>query len=207
MKERRPRDSTYYINDIPPQLPQFKQSLSLFFLYVCFCSMSSFKMPSFLRRRTLIQQRIIVNMGFLQGLGYFLIALLFIGSGYSKVVEPEGIAAGIKETQFFALATRNGIPLGEGNNLPLFVTGLGAALIVASLCFIFGIYRRLAALFLAFCVLNFTVFIHLNLADPSATDMNNQAHIFKNLAVIGGLLVIAGTPSHSGTKKIKSKKD
>lgn len=141
---------------------------------------------------------------FLAGLGYFLLSVLFVGSGFTKVADPAVVAAGIRKTRFFSLAVSNGVPLDEGDNLVLFVTVLGASMIVASLMFSFGVVRRVAACFLATCVLGFSFFVHLNVDKPAETDNNNQAHILKNLAIVGALLVIAFSRGTSSSEEAGS---
>lgn len=102
-------------------------------------------------------------------LGRFLIALIFIGAGYSKIGGYEGTAA---------YMTSMGVP---GALLPLVIAAeLGGGLLVLA-----GLFTRFAALALAgFSVISAVLF-HGNVADPM-----QQILFMKNLAMAGGFLFL-----------------
>ena len=109
--------------------------------------------------------------------GRILIALLFIPAGFSKI-------GGFANT--VAYISAKGVPRAElcaavaiGAEL-----GLGLLLVV-------GWQARWAALFLAIFTLVITPIFHAFWAMPAAQVMVQQQAFFKNIAIAGGLLVIA----------------
>lgn len=129
----------------------------------------------------------------LQTIACMIQASLFIGSGLSKVTEPAKTAAIIKKTDFpeiFDKVTGGAVKL----DYVLFTQVLGGALIFFGICLAFGIMRRFAALVLALLTVCFTAFVHVNLKDITKTDEGNMIHALKNVAIIGGLLVVAFAP-------------
>lgn len=98
----------------------------------------------------------------------FLMAYIFLVSGYGKITGYEG-AAGYMESM--------GV---SGGLLPLVILaeiGGGIALLI-------GFQARLAALGLAVFSIAAAFIFH------STDDMNQQIHFMKNLAIAGGLLVV-----------------
>lgn len=109
--------------------------------------------------------------------GRALLALLFIPAGFGKIAGFAGVVGYI--------ASR-GVPLPElcaaiaiGAEL-----GLGLLLLV-------GFQARWAALGLAIFTAVITPIFHAFWAVPEAAQMMQQQAFFKNLAIVGGLLVIA----------------
>lgn len=109
-------------------------------------------------------------------LGRALIALLFIPAGFAKI----GGFAGL--TGYIA---SKGLPLPQvAAAIAIFVElGLGLALL-------FGWKARWAALGMAIFVAVITPIFHNYWASPPAQMTAQQLNFYKNLAVIGGLLVV-----------------
>jgi len=105
-------------------------------------------------------------------LGRALLALIFILSGWGKI-------GGYAETA--AQMTNAGIP---GALLPLVII----LEFVAGVLLVIGWQTRLAALALAGFTLLATYFFHFDLGDRGQI-----VHILKNLAIVGGLLALAGS--------------
>jgi putative oxidoreductase len=108
--------------------------------------------------------------------GRALIALLFIPAGISKI----GGFAGT--TGYIA---SKGLPLPE----------LGAAIAIAvelglGLLLLVGFKTRFAALGIALFTIAATVIFHNFWAVPAAQVMQQQQSFFKNIAVVGGLLLL-----------------
>jgi putative oxidoreductase len=108
--------------------------------------------------------------------GRALIALLFIPAGFSKI----GGFAGT--TGYIA---SKGLPLPE----------LGAAIAIAvelglGLLLLVGFKTRFAALGIALFTIAATVIFHNFWAVPAAQVMQQQQAFFKNIAVVGGLLLL-----------------
>jgi len=100
-----------------------------------------------------------------------LLSGLFIWSGINKVLHPLA-------TQEYMAAS--GIPL-----TGLFLIATIALEIGAGLLLFFGYYARLGAIALAIFLVPATLIFHTNLGDPM-----QQIMFFKNLAILGGLLMV-----------------
>lgn len=72
-----------------------------------------------------------------------------------------------------------------------------AAWLVGGLCIMAGWHSRLAALVLAAITVPVTLLIHGPWAADAAMFQNELNHFLKNIAMIGGLLVIAGSAPSS----------
>lgn len=101
--------------------------------------------------------------------GRILVAVLFVFSGFGKLMDLAGTDAAI---------TAVGLP--SGLALPTAILE-----IIAGLCLALGFMTRLAAILLAGFTLLAAFFFHNRLSDPM-----QQAHALKNLAIAGGLLGI-----------------
>lgn len=99
-----------------------------------------------------------------------LLSLLFIVAGIGKLMDPTGTA------QFIESAT----PLPGILAVPTGLFELGAGLVLAS-----GRYSRYVALALAGFSALATLLFHNQLSDP-----NQMVQALKNLAIIGGLLLV-----------------
>ena len=102
-------------------------------------------------------------------IGRILIALIFIVSGAAKVFNP---------AQYEAMITGVGMPAGLAMPTGIFE-------IVAGLCLVVGLMTRLTALLLFGFVAFATLLFHNRIDDPL-----QQAMALKNLAIMGGLLLV-----------------
>jgi putative oxidoreductase len=109
--------------------------------------------------------------------GRALIALLFIPAGWGKI----GGFAGV--TGYIA---SKGVPLPEAAAAIAIVAELGLGLML-----LLGWKARLAAAGLAVFVAVITPIFHNFWAMPAAQQMMQQQAFYKNLAVVGGLLIVA----------------
>jgi putative oxidoreductase len=109
--------------------------------------------------------------------GRLLLALLFLPAGISKIGGFAGTAGYIAS---------KGLPMPElGAVIAIVVEVLGGLALIA------GLGTRVAALVLAVFTLVATVFFHAYWAVPAEMQMVQQLMFFKNIAVVGGLLVLA----------------
>jgi putative oxidoreductase len=109
--------------------------------------------------------------------GRLLLALLFLPAGISKIAGFAGTAAYIGS---------KGLPLPELGVVIAIIFEVGG-----SLALIAGLKTRVAALALAVFTLAATFVFHNFWAVPAAQAMVQQLMFYKNIAVIGGLLVLA----------------
>ncbi|MGA8390872.1 MAG: DoxX family protein [Burkholderiaceae bacterium] len=109
--------------------------------------------------------------------GRLLLALLFLPAGISKIGGFAGTVGYIGS---------KGLPMPElGAVIAIVVEVLGGLALIA------GFGTRVAALALAVFTLVATVFFHAYWAVPAEMQMVQQLMFFKNIAVVGGLLVLA----------------
>lgn len=104
-------------------------------------------------------------------LARILLALLFLGAGWNKLTGFEGTVAYIASA---------GLPMPDVLAVLAIIVEFGGAVML-----ILGIYARYAAAALIVFTILATLAYHMNLADPL-----QQIMFFKNLAIIGGLLMI-----------------
>lgn len=109
--------------------------------------------------------------------GRALIALLFIPSGWAKIGGFAGLAGYIAS---------KGVPLPEAAAAIAIVAELGLGLML-----LLGWKARVAAAGLAVFVVVITPIFHNFWAMPAAQQMMQQQAFYKNLAIVGGLLVVA----------------
>jgi putative oxidoreductase len=109
--------------------------------------------------------------------GRALIALLFIPAGWGKIAGFSGVAGYIAS---------KGVPLPEVCAAIAIAAELGLGLLV-----LVGWQTRWAALGLAVFVAVITPIFHNYWAMPEAQVMMQKQAFFKNLAVVGGLLVLS----------------
>jgi putative oxidoreductase len=110
-------------------------------------------------------------------IGRTLVAWLFIPAGFGKIAGFAGVAGYI--------ASR-GVPLPEVSAAIAIVAELGLGLLV-----LFGLKARWAALGLAIFLAVITPIFHNYWAVEAAQQMMQKQAFDKNLAVLGGLLVLA----------------
>ena len=109
--------------------------------------------------------------------GRLLLALLFLPAGISKIGGFAGTVGYIAS---------KGLPMPTaGAAIAVLVEVLGGLALIA------GFGTRVAALVLAVFTLVATVFFHNYWAVPADRQMIQQLMFFKNIAVVGGLLVLA----------------
>jgi putative oxidoreductase len=108
--------------------------------------------------------------------GRILMAAIFVISGASKFADPAGTIAYMRSAH---------VP--EADTL---VYVAGAAELLGGLALIFGFLTRIAALGLVVLVILITGFFHRFWAMPEAQVAIQQAQFFKNIAIMGGLLMV-----------------
>jgi len=106
----------------------------------------------------------------------FLLALMFVGAGISKLTGLEGTAGYIASV---------GLPAAQ-----LLAIGAGLLELVAGVLLIVGWQARWAALALAAFTLVATFIFHRYWALPAEQQMMQQLMFMKNLAITGGLLFV-----------------
>lgn len=110
-------------------------------------------------------------------IGRLLLAVMFIGAGVSKIGGFDGTVGYIAS---------KGLPL------PTLLAGGTVALeLVAGLALALGLKARWAALALACFTLLASVIFHAFWAVPAGEQMVQQLMFMKNMAIIGGLLMVA----------------
>ena len=86
----------------------------------------------------------------------------------------------------------------------LLVQAVGAVMVATSVMIIVGLGRRFAAFVLALVLIAITVCQHVDINDPTKTKQEEQMIAFKNLGIVGGLLVVAaGGGYHDAAPKVK----
>jgi len=109
--------------------------------------------------------------------GRVLVAWLFVPAGWGKLM---GFAGAV------AYATSAGLPM------PQIGVAIGLAIeLVGGLMILFGFKTRWAALALALFTVVAAIFFHNYWAVPEAQKMMQQINFNKNIAITGGLLVLA----------------
>lgn len=121
--------------------------------------------------RTSINRGVYETRNHLPLIARVLLSVLFIWSGINKVLHP------LATQEYMA---SYGMPL-----TGLFLIAAIAVEIGAGLSLFFGYYARLGAIALAFLLVLATLIFHTNLGDPM-----QQLMFFKNLAILGGLLMV-----------------
>jgi putative oxidoreductase len=105
-------------------------------------------------------------------IGRFLLAAIFLVSGFGKLMDPAGTIGYINAV---------GLPLAEaGYALAVVLEIAGGLLLIA------GYQTRIVALALAAFTIVAAIFFHGNFGDQ-----NQFIHFLKNVAIVGGLLQVA----------------
>lgn len=115
----------------------------------------------------------------MQALGRIAVAALFIWSGFGKLTAP-GLTA--------AMLTAKGLPVPK-----LLAYGIGAAEFGLGVLVALGWQTAFAAIALAVFTLVATITAHKFWTMTGEAYRVNQVHAFKNLAIIGGLLLLGAT--------------
>lgn len=118
-----------------------------------------------------------ISKNLLPLIGRALLSLLFIVAGLSKIVNLEGTEAYIGSV---------GLPLASVLTILTIVVELGAGLAL-----LLGYFTRSAALVLALFTIAASVLFHAFWAVPVDQQFVTQLLFFKNIAIVGGLLVLA----------------
>ena len=114
---------------------------------------------------------------FIALIGRILVAFLFVPAGFSKLMNFSGTAGYIGSV---------GLPLPELGAAVAIVVEIGVGL-----AFLVGYKTRIAALVLAAFTLAASIFFHAFWSAPEAMKMVATLLFTKNIAVVGGLLVLA----------------
>jgi putative oxidoreductase len=109
-------------------------------------------------------------------IGRILLAAIFVWSGFGKVGGFEGLAGQIAS---------KGFPAAQAFAAATIAIEIGAGLMLVA-----GWKARWAALLLAVFTVIVTIFYHNYWAVPEAQKMMQQIQFMKNLALIGGLLMV-----------------
>jgi putative oxidoreductase len=111
-------------------------------------------------------------------LGRILLVALFLPAGIAKLTGFSGTVGYIASV---------GLPAASLGAVLAIVVEIGGGLALLA-----GFQTRIAALVLALFTLGASIFFHAYWAAPAEQAMVAQLLFFKNIAVIGGLLVLAG---------------
>ena len=106
-------------------------------------------------------------------IGRVLLATIFIMSGFSKIMDPQG-------TQQYMTA------MGITTATTLFYVGAIVIEVGAGLSVLLGYWTRAGAIALFLFMIPTTLIFHTNLSDQ-----NQMIHFLKNVAMMGGLLYVA----------------
>ncbi|HZA96625.1 MAG TPA: DoxX family protein [Burkholderiaceae bacterium] len=109
-------------------------------------------------------------------IGRILLAAIFVWSGFGKIGGFEGLAGQIAS---------KGFPAAQAFAAVTIAIEIGAGLMLVA-----GWKARWAALLLALFTVIVTIFFHNFWAVAAAQKMMQQVHFMKNLALIGGLLMV-----------------
>ena len=109
---------------------------------------------------------------YIAALGRLLIAIMFIFSGFGKIMAPEA-------TQGYIASV--GLPVPLLSYLLAIVVEIGGGILL-----VVGYQTRIVSLVVAAFTLATAVFFHNNFADQ-----NQMIHFMKNIAIAGGLLQVA----------------
>ncbi|NUZ07108.1 DoxX family protein [Schlegelella sp. ID0723] len=111
--------------------------------------------------------------------GRILLVAMFVMSGFGKIGGFDGTAGYIAS---------KGLPMPQVAALVAIVVEVGAGLAI-----VFGLFTRTSALALAVFTLVASLFFHNFWAMPAEQQMIQKLMFLKNIAVIGGLLVLAAS--------------
>ena len=112
-------------------------------------------------------------------IGRILLSGVFIGSGLSKVI---------------AFSMMTGYVAAKGLPMPAVALGIAAAVeIVGGLAVLVGFKTKIASWILFLYLIPTTFVFHNFWALQGMEKMDNQAHFMKNLAIMGGLLILAAS--------------
>lgn len=135
-------------------------------------------------------------------IGLVFLVAVFVLSGYNKIVDPTGPASYLAKSNF-PLIFNEALKLVDlkykltSQDYVLLIRVTGGIFVSFSAFIVLNVGRSffsfLLALFLAFITVSF----HVTLPKPETTPVAEQIQVLKNLAIIGGLLFVAGSGSRS----------
>jgi putative oxidoreductase len=95
-------------------------------------------------------------------------------------------------TKLFAFGSFEGMLASKGFPLPTVAIGIAIAIeLLGGLAILFGFQTKIAAWIMFFYLIPTTFLFHNFWALEGMARMDNMAHFFKNLAIMGGLLLLA----------------
>jgi putative oxidoreductase len=118
-----------------------------------------------------------LTRGLLPLLARIFLACIFVQGAFGKITGWQG------QAEYMARHGLHFVPLLLG--LALIIEGLG------TLCLVTGVQARVAALLMCVYLLAVSVLLHDFWSAPAASAGVQQTHFFKNLAICGGLLLVA----------------
>jgi uncharacterized membrane protein YphA (DoxX/SURF4 family) len=137
-------------------------------------------------------------------IGLVFLVAVFVLSGYNKIVDPTGPANYLAKSNF-PLIVNEALKLVDikykltAQDYVLLIRVTGGIFVSFSAFIVLNVGRSffsfLLALFLAFITVSF----HVTLPKPETTPVADQIQVLKNLAIIGGLLFVAGS---RGSRKV-----
>ena len=110
-------------------------------------------------------------------IGRILISVVFLLSGFGKL-SSFGASAAFLASKHFPIPSA-------------MLAGAIIVEIIGGLCLIFGFKARIAAFIMFLYLIPATIIFHNFWAMLGAARMDNQGHFLKNLAIMGGLLMIS----------------
>jgi uncharacterized membrane protein YphA (DoxX/SURF4 family) len=141
---------------------------------------------------------------FVKFFGIFLVVLIFVASGAFKLMDPVPHAKLLQASNFPQLFVKPlGLKLGNAEYIQI-IQATGALMVFGSVMVLFNIMRGLFALGMAVGLAVIAVCFHLDIKNPAATPDDKKVQLLKDIAIIGGLLVIAAT---SGSKRVKAREE
>lgn len=142
-------------------------------------------------------------MGLFQAIGALLLVGICIASGAMKVQAPESfvkdvMAGGLPKliAKFGVEKAIPGFKFGPAEAKVL-VLAVGAVMCAASALIVVNVARRYFAVLLALVLAAVTICQHVNVTDPAKTSQVEMIQVFKNVAIIGGLIFVAGTDGNN----------
>ncbi|HEU5409736.1 MAG TPA: DoxX family protein [Candidatus Acidoferrales bacterium] len=118
-------------------------------------------------------------------IGRILISVIFLFSGYGKLTSFSGSAAFLASKHF---------PIPSA-----MLVGAIIVEIIGGLCLVFGFHARIAAFIMFLYLIPATLVFHNFWALQGAARSDNEIHFLKNIAIMGGLLMVSaygpGKPS------------
>ncbi|HXT87277.1 MAG TPA: DoxX family protein [Verrucomicrobiae bacterium] len=127
-------------------------------------------------------------------IGRILISLIFLFSGFGKLTSFNASAAFLASKHF---------PIASA-----MLVGAIIVEIIGGLCLVFGFHARIASFVMFLYLIPATLVFHNFWALQGAARADNQIHFLKNIAIMGGLLMVSaygpGTLSVDGRSAAKN---